>query len=220
MNLGSMFPTWLRVISSPNEMTFQQEKNRPEATFGTALVWRIIAILITTALSYIGAVLGMSGVQAMLVSMEQQMATLPPEARQAFEQVMALYTPQNIGFLSIGGIFVSIIMFIILCILFHLIARMLGGQGNLGSFAFLSANVWSPIEIIAGVLNLVPVLGGCISIFVWIYGLVLSFFAIKANYQLGDGKAIAVIILPFVLIIALVFCGAIAIAGLAAASQQ
>ena len=38
MNLGSMFPTWLRVISSPNESDVSVKKDEaPKRPSGTAL---------------------------------------------------------------------------------------------------------------------------------------------------------------------------------------
>ena len=96
---------------------------------------------------------------------------------------------------------------------------MFGGQGSLGTFSYLSAGVWSPVSIITAVLGLIPLIGSCLGALVGIYGLVLSFFAIKTNYRLGDGRAIVVLILPVLLLIALVFCGVVGV-GIVAAGMQ
>ena len=92
-------------------------------------------------------------------------------------------------------------------------------QQALSQVATLMTPVWSPVSIITAVLGLIPLIGSCLGALVGIYGLVLSFFAIKTNYRLGDGRAIVVLILPVLLLIALVFCGVVGV-GIVAAGMQ
>ena len=214
-----MIQTWIRLFTGPNNSNFEEVSMNSEASMGTAILWRTVSIIIAAALGYVGSLMGLGNVQAQFEQMIASRGDIPPEMQQALSQVAALMTPANLGIMTVLGIVFSLIGFILLCLLYHVIAKMFGGQGSLGTFSYLSAGVWSPVSIITAVLGLIPLIGSCLGVLVGLYGLVLSFFAIKTNYRLGDGRAIVVLILPVLLLIALVFCGVVGV-GIVAAGMQ
>ena len=215
-----MIQTWIRLFTGPNNSNFEEVSMNSEASMGTAILWRTVSIIIASALGYVGSLMGLGNVQAQFEQMIASRGDIPPEMQQALSQVAALMTPANLGIMTVLGIVFSLIGFILLCLLYHVIAKMFGGQGSLGTFSYLSAGVWSPVSIITAVLGLIPLIGSCLGALVGIYGLVLSFFAIKTNYRLGDGRAIVVLILPVLLLIALVFCGVVGVGIIAAGVQS
>ncbi len=215
-----MIQTWIRLFTGPNNTNFEEVSMNSEASMGTAILWRTVSIIIAAALGYVGSLMGLGNVQAQFEQMIASRGDIPPEMQQALSQVATLMTPANLGIMTVLGIVFSLIGFILLCLLYHVIAKMFGGQGSLGTFSYLSAGVWSPVSIITAVLGLIPLIGSCLGALVGIYGLVLSFFAIKTNYRLGDGRAIVVLILPVLLLIALVFCGVVGVGIIAAGMQS
>lgn len=215
-----MIQTWIRLFTGPNNSNFEEVSMNSEASMGTAILWRTVSIIIAAALGYVGSLMGLGNVQAQFEQMIASRGDIPPEMQQALSQVATLMTPANLGIMTVLGIVFSLIGFILLCLLYHVIAKMFGGQGSLGTFSYLSAGVWSPVSIITAVLGLIPLIGSCLGALVGIYGLVLSFFAIKTNYRLGDGRAIVVLILPVLLLIALVFCGVVGVGIIAAGMQS
>ena len=215
-----MIQTWIRLFTGPNNSNFEEVSMNSEASMGTAILWRTVSIIIAAALGYVGSLMGLGNVQAQFEQMIASRGDIPPEMQQALSQVATLMTPANLGIMTVLGIVFSLIGFILLCLLYHVIAKMFGGQGSLGTFSYLSAGVWSPVSIITAVLGLIPLIGSCLGVLVGLYGLVLSFFAIKTNYRLGDGRAIVVLILPVLLLIALVFCGVVGVGIIAAGMQS
>jgi hypothetical protein len=83
---------------------------------------------------------------------------------------------------------------------------MLGGQGEFSTFAYLVSTYQAPITIVSSILAVIPFVGGCVSLLLTIYGYVLSFFAIKVNYNLTSGRAIAALLIPLALLFAVFIC--------------
>jgi hypothetical protein len=96
---------------------------------------------------------------------------------------------------------------------------MLGGTGEFGNYAYLNAVFQAPLSIVQAVVSLVPFLGGCVSLILTIYGLVLAYYATKVGHNLTSGKAIAVVIIPIIIVLVLFGCFFFAIFGLVAATM-
>ncbi|MEZ4675491.1 MAG: Yip1 family protein [Caldilineaceae bacterium] len=190
MDFGAMTQTWLNVLTHPSEPTFAEERSRPQATLGTALIWVVIAAVVSGILGWLQLqmFLGASGGMAGMVN---QM-NLPPDIAAEMDTLLSNGT---IAAMMSGGdysrLFCSV-KFSDFCGILHLIARLFGGTGEFGRFAYLIAAFQAPITIISAVLGFVPVVGGCVSAVLFIYGIVLTFFALKAEHALSDGKAIGV----------------------------
>jgi hypothetical protein len=216
MDVAGTFQTWLNVLTHPDEATFAQEQSKPNATLGTALIWIVIAAVISAIFGFVGGALIMSSQAPMFQNMLDQME-LPPEAKSQLGAILSGGMMTGLmGAGSLFGIILSPIVFLIGAGILHLIARMLGGQGEYGKYAYLLALFQAPLSILQSIIGLVPFLGGCIVFISWIYSLVLTYYATKVGHGLSSGKAITVVVIPIVLAILLfacVFIGAIVMLG-------
>lgn len=205
MDFAGMFQTWIRVLTGPSEATFEQEKESPNATLSTALIWTVIAAVVAAILGFMQSLLFASSAQG-LMGMISQM-DLPPESAAMIEQMTAsglLAGASGAG--ALAGIVITPIVFLIVVGIVHLIARMLGGQGDFGRYAYLSASIGAPVSIVNAFLGFIPVVGGCVVALLSIYSLILNYFAIKVAYSLTSGRAIVVILIPLIIVFGAALC--------------
>lgn len=205
MNLSETWQTWLHVTTAPGEPTFEAERQKPQATLTTALIWMVIAGVVAAILGFIQAAVAAGAAQGTIAQLLAT-ADLPPETRVALEQLL------NSGVLSIltgGASLTSIIMvpigFLVSTAIYFVIAKLLGGTGDFGRYAYLNASFGAPLTILSSILSVIPFLG-CISIFVSIYQLVLIYYSTKVEHNLTSGRALIVVLLPLIVILLLVFC--------------
>ena len=146
---------------------------------------------------------------------------LPPEAKTQMTQMLSsgLMTVL-VGGASLFSIVLVPIFFLISVGIYYLVARALGGSGDYGRYAYLVATYQAPISIILAVVSIIPLLGSCVSVIGWIYGLVLTYYATKVEHNLTSGKAIAVIVIPVLIVFAFFACIFIAFAGIFAALMK
>ena len=217
MDFAGMFQTWIRVLTGPSEATFEREKESPNATLTTALIWTIIAAVVAAILGFVQSLIFASSAQG-LMGMISQM-DLPPESAAMIDQMMAggLFAGMS-GAGSLFGIFITPIVFLIVVGIVHLIATVLGGKGDFGRYAYLSAAIGAPVSIVNAFLGIIPVVGGCVVALLSIYSLILNYFAIKVAYSLTSGRAIVVILIPLIIVLGVALCigfvAAAAIAGM------
>ncbi len=76
------------------------------------------------------------------------------------------------------------------------IAKLFGGTGEFEEQSYLLATFTAPIMIVNGVIGIIPFIGGCITFFISIYQLVLTYYALKVSHNLTSGKALGVILVP------------------------
>ncbi len=206
-DLNTTIDIWRRVLTQPGEEVFEQEKLDANGTLTLGVIWMVIAGVIAAIFGVIQAVLGIG---AMTTALSQ--AGLPPEMEQMLSPMM--------GSMLGGATFVSIItvpvFFLIGALIYHLLATVLGGSGDFGKFAYLFATFQAPLTMGAALLGVIPVLGGCLALLLSVYSYVLSYFAIKVNYGLTQGRALAVILIPLGVLLLLGVCALIVVlAGLA-----
>jgi hypothetical protein len=180
MDFAGIIDSWRRVLAQPGEEVFQQEKRNPNATLANAIIWMVIAGVIAGILSFIQTAIFGSAAAAM-------MGDLPPEIA---GQLGALTG----GGLGLWAIIFTPLFFVIGVVLLHAVAKALGGVGEMGTIAYLLSLINAPITIVGAILAFIPLLGACVGFLLGIYALVLNFFAIKANYNLETGRAIAVLV--------------------------
>jgi hypothetical protein len=99
----------------------------------------------------------------------------------------------------------------------YLIARVLGGTGAYGRYAYLIASFGAPLSIVSSIIGFVPVVGGCIGLLFSIYGMVLTYFATKVEHGLTQGKAIATVLIPLAFLILIFICATTVLVGAIAA---
>ena len=118
---------------------------------------------------------------------------------------------------AILPIIFEIIIFVIFCLVvsfifigvLHVIAKLLGGNGQYSQLVYLYSLYAAPISILSGI----PFIGIILGIVLGVYGVYLETLAIKEVYGLSTSKAILVWALPgiiLLIIIALVAAALIA----------
>jgi hypothetical protein len=206
MNIADIWQTWLKVVTHPEEATFEEERIKPNATLGTALIYIVIAAVIAAIFSFIGSSLMMPTQMDMVRQMLEQ-AELPPELKAQFGEWLTAGAMTGLaGAASVFSIIWAPIGFLIGVGLLYLFARMLGGNGEFGNYAYLLAVAQAPLTILQAILGLIPFMGPCLVLVTTIYGLVLAYYATKVAHNLSSGRAITVLVLPVVIIIALALC--------------
>ncbi len=211
MDFGAMIQTWLNVLTHPGETVFQEERTKPQATLANAIIWIIIAGVIAAIFGAIGAAIsGALGTGAGLMQTILSQADLPPEAHQQMLRIFAARTAGGgaglFGALC-GTLFIVPIFFLIGSGIFFVIAKLFGGDGDFSEQTYLLATFTAPITIVNAVIGVVPYLGGCVTFFISIYQLVLTYYAIKVSHNLSSGKAIMTVLVPILVIFACVICG-------------
>jgi hypothetical protein len=200
-------PVWTKAVTKPNEQTFMELTETPNATSKTAFLW----VFIAGTLSAIVA-----GILAMIVgALGFQQQPLPIPGMEQFDLGAA-----EVGFGSlvtticgapIAGA-ISTLFFAIGVALIQWVAKLFGGVGTYDKLAYAFAAISVPITLISsflGGLSAVPYLGICtglVSFGLVIYALVLNITAAKAVNRFGWGQAAGSVLLPGLVILTLCVC--------------
>lgn len=223
MNIGSWFRTWLDVVTKPGEPIFEQERAKPEANFTTAAIWVALVALVAGIFAMIQGAIAMrqlqaaGGIQGILSQFN-----LPPEVMDQVNQLPAGLIP-GIGRPSFGigalimGMLGAIIGFVVFAALLQLVAKVLGGTGNFGKFAYLLAAIYVPITLVSSVLGIIPIISMCTGFLLWIYQIVLAFYATRVEHKLSAGRSIIVVLAPLIILAILSCCIFGAVGGIVGA---
>jgi hypothetical protein len=212
MDFAAAIETWRRVLTQPGEPAFEQEKMNPNGTLQTALIWMVIAGVVAAIFGFLVSTLGMSSATAMISQMG-----LPPEVEDQMGPMLGAMT----GSIGLGAIISVPVFFLIGTFITHLIAKLLGGEGDYSKFAYLASTYQAPLTIVSSILSIIPFLGGCVALLIGIYTYVEAYYAVKVNYGLTSGRALAVVLIPLALLILIMFCFVIVvIGGIAALSNN
>ena len=209
---GDKTPTlslWKDVLFSPSTDTFA--KYLGEADLGRAVLWLLASSAIGGLLQMLSLAIG---------SGKTLLQTLPLELRREL--------PIRAGALSFGTLLCGIPTWIVIILLgtfigvglTHLVAKLLGGEGDFTETFFLMTAVAAPLTIVGGVvgtisglLGHIPFLGvifgilfGLVGLALGIYNLVLTAMAVAAAHRFSLGKGFAAVILPALVFILLACC--------------
>ncbi|MCY3707614.1 MAG: Yip1 family protein [Caldilineaceae bacterium] len=208
MDLQSILQTWINVLTKPGEEVFAAEREKTSATLSTALVWMILAAVVTALLGLLQAqILGSA-----MGGMGQIVDLLPSELQGEFGTIAESSATEWTGFSLLSIIFLPL-FFLIGVGVYHLIATVLGGRGQYGRYAYLTATYSAPLMIVGSVLGFVPVLGGCLNLILGIYQFVLTYYAVKVEYGLSQGRAVVVVVIPLLAGLVLAVCLATVVVG-------
>ena len=208
-------PVWIKAVTQPNEQTFVDITEHPDANSRTAYIWVFIA----------GTISGI--IQAIATTIRISMGLNSP-----FQQIpgMEQYFPQSAGGGGGAGIsliaglcgspiagLVSVVVFAIVVAVIQWIAKLFGGTGTYDKLLYAIAAISVPFTMVSSLLTLlavIPFVGICFGILSFglgIYALVLQVMAVKGVNRLGWGQAIgSVLIVP----IALFLCSCLVIGAL------
>ncbi len=219
MDFRLMFQTWVAVLIKPGEEVFEAERQKASATLTTALVWVVLAAVVTALLGLLQR--AQQQFSSSLAGMEPMLELMPAESRAQIETIANTGTfDEFMRAVSLGSIVIAPIFFVIGIGILHLVASVLGGQGQFGRYAYLNATFSAPISIISSLFGFVPWVGGCVGFILLIYQLALAYFATKVEYGLSAGRAIVVVLAPVLFIVVLVACGMIVVFSLIFAGGQ
>ena len=212
MDFATTFQVWLGAITQPGEAFFQEQKGK--SNLNTAMIWLAITTVIVAFFNTISSIITHFIGGSMMPTIIQSL-DLPPQTK---ADLMAQYGASGLVSSVIGSFcgalfFIPIGFFIGMAILFVL-AKLFGGEGNFETHTYLLATIFMPLSIITSAIGIVPVLGGCLALVISIYQLVLNYFAIKVAHNLSSGSAIAVVLIPIVVILGCIICFGFAFAGI------
>ena len=192
-----MIDTWIGAFTKPADTFKKESKN---ATIGKGAVNFLIGFFVY------GLILG-------IIAMIGVGATMSAFGLGAGAGILVLLMCV-IGYPIIG----LICAFIGVGIL-HLVAGLFGGKGNYGTLFGYMGMYTAPLLIISGILMIIPIVGGLVSLLLGLYSLYLLTVAIRENYGLTTMKAVLVWIVPSIVvaILATLFVGAAVLAMLGGA---
>ena len=219
MNLSDTWQTWLRVLTNPNEATFEAERQKPGATLGTAAIWMLIAGVVTGVLGFLQSIVMAGAIQGAIPQMLEQF-DLPPETEAQLAPLLNSGALGGMGAANLWSIVSVPVGFLIGAGILWLLARLLGGTGDYGRYAYLIAAFVAPLTILTALLGLIPLAGSCIAFIIYIYQLVLTYYATKVEHQLSSGRAITVVLIPVIVALLLIMCLVFAFVGMLATIMQ
>jgi hypothetical protein len=194
---------YINVITHPSDTSFLAEM--PKADW--MMVWVQLGILVV-----VGVVLGLvTGLLGSAIAGATGSANLGGS-------LAALTVATSAGSAFLRIIFIPLFFFIGVGIQ-YLIAKAFGGQGTFLQQSYTQLLYKVPLDIIgyvAGALfGFIPVLGfflsGLVSLVLLVYSIVLNIFQIKATHRLTGGKAAAVVLIPYAVLLVLgLLCAVVA----------
>lgn len=204
------FPVWIKAVTKPNEQTFVDITESPDASSKTAYLWVFIAGTISGIIQAISAaIIAATGASSPLSQI--------PGLEQYFPQSAG--GGGSVGITLVSGLcmsplagLLSIVFFALGVAIMQWIAKLFGGTGTYEKLLYAFAAISVPFTIVSSLfalLNAIPYVGICtgiISFGLSIYALVLQVTAIKAVNRFGWGQAIGSVLLPVILILVVCSC--------------
>ncbi|MBN2478580.1 hypothetical protein JXB01_04800 [Candidatus Micrarchaeota archaeon] len=164
-------------LVNPNSYEKTINKWKSKGTFGEAVFMVVVALLITSLISYI----------AVLAS-----ASLVSESYGLGIAELGLILPLVILVLGVIG-------FVIGQYIYLFVAKAFGGKGKIGPQSHLMALIQMFIAPVGVILSFVPCLGSIATLVLSIWSLFLAFKILKAVHSISTGKAIATIIVSWII---------------------
>jgi Flp pilus assembly pilin Flp len=189
--MAGWFSVWKDAVTKPNEQTFAQIAQSPEAKLTTALLWIFLGSLVNLLVTFL--------VQGAVMSQALQNSDFGGQSLPGGAAGNALITA--VCGAPIAAV-ISVALFALLTGVVQLVAKMFGGRGTFDQLAYALAAILTPFYIVSALLTLlaaIPFVGACFGIValgVGIYVLVLEVMAVKGVNLFGWGQAIASLLLP------------------------
>ena len=197
----TVFQTWGKALTKPNEQTFVEIASSPNAKATTAYMWMFVAALVQFFLT--------SLVQSRMMGTYMQQLGLE-NSNFGGQGIMSVIITAICGApiaAAVSTLFFAIGVFIV-----QWIAKMFGGRGTADQLAYTMAAISAPYALVAGVITLlaaIPYVGYCFSAILSIAGIyifVLNVMAVKGVNQISWGAAIGSLLIPGLVIGLLCAC--------------
>jgi hypothetical protein len=199
----------LKALVGPSSQNFQRLASSPGANATQGFLWTAIAAAIAALISgIISSIFPYTAFQpgALLELLQRSGMDVGDLPRFGVEQ-----GPGFFGIITtlVCGIPLAIIFSLIgLAIsagIFHLIAMLLGGQGDYGKMVYMFALVSVPFTLINSLLSAIPYIN-CLLLPLGIYAIVLYVLAIDGVYRFGIAKAALTYFIPVIVLCLLAAC--------------
>ena len=200
---------WIKAVTKPNEQTFIDITESPDAIAKTAYIWVFIAGFISGILQAIANTIRIaigSSAQLPIPGLEQ-------------------YLPQTsgggsgIGATLIGGLcatpfagLFAVLFFALGVAIIQWIAKLFGGTGTYDKLLYALAAISVPFTLVSSVLaifSVIPYVGICTGLFslaLSIYAIVLQIMAVKGVNRFGWGQAAGSVLIPAAVIFIVCIC--------------
>ncbi|MCL4270951.1 MAG: YIP1 family protein [Anaerolineales bacterium] len=209
--------TWITAVTKPNEQTFVDMTEQPNATSKTAFIWMFIAGTISAIFQTIlQAIYSATGYTPQIPGLEKYMPTVGGDPT-----TMGISLITGLCLSPLGGL-LAVLFFAIGVAIVQWIAKLFGGVGTFEKLAYAMAAISVPFTLVSSILALfsaIPFVGFCtglLSFGLGIYGLVLQVMAVKGINRFGWGSAIGSVLIPGFVVFLLCFCAAFMLALLIA----
>lgn len=197
------FAVWMKVITKPNEQTFIEITESPNATLSTAFIWVFIAGVISGIFGAIRqAFYSFSGGVPQIPGLEQYMPATGDTGS----------TATSLVFLLCASPFLAMLGFAIIVAITQWIAKLFKGSGNFEKLAYAWAAISLPMTLVSSflsLLGLIPFVGYCtgaLSLILFFYYLYLEITAVKAVNRFAWGPAFASVLIPIFVVFCVCFC--------------
>ena len=197
------YQTWIKALTKPNENTYAEIGNSPNAKATTAYLWVFMSSVVTSFFTLLvrGSIMG------------SRFASLGNgRLGNGFGATVLVLICGAPIVAAIGTMFFALFVAII-----QWIAKMFGGRGNNDQLAYVFAAIGVPYSLISSVfilLSAIPFIGLCFRIILGLAGLyilVLQIMAVKGVNRFGWGQAAGSVFIPgcvvFILCACVVFGG-------------
>ncbi|GCE08051.1 Yip1 family protein [Dictyobacter aurantiacus] len=179
---------YLRVLTRPSAATFAEEKQKA--------AWNIIWVQIAF-IAIIGALISFAAYTYVLPTFVS-LFNLPKIGTTSFADMYKGMALQG----SLTALFSTPISLFINWTIYYFIAKLFKGQGEFIEYVYSALLFYVPIQIISGLLLLIPFVGFFLSAAVGIYMYVLMILMTMAVHRLSGGRAtLAVLILPIIALV-------------------
>ncbi len=183
---------WLK-FTRMTEGFFAQEAPRASAT--NTLISIFIYAVVASMLAAVSSILNVA----------LQRIGLPSDFSE-FRNVPIASTAFIVGFSVCAGLVGGLIGFYLSNALNYVGARILGGTGDFTTQAYLTSLFTVPLGIGAGLVSWIPCAGALLGLAISIYLIILEVRAFKVVHRLTTGRAIAAVLGPNLLLLALFGC--------------
>ena len=191
---------WFTALRKPSLQTYEQLYQSENANLGTALLWSIWVSLLSVILNITGKAL-------LPYHPLNQVNMSPSNGGLSTEQVSRLMASMqwlaNPWVWLVGGP----ISFLLMISATHMVAKTVGGEGELGRYGYVVAAINLPIGLFTIILTWVPIVGQSLGNLLLFGSYILLVIATKAAYKLSTGEAIIAVLAPFA--ISVIFFGGI-----------
>jgi hypothetical protein len=200
MDLSNSLAIWRNVLTKPSEATFAAEKERPNATLITALIWVVAASLINFIAQAITFLL-FDPVQQ-FIDIYTELLVASGTSQTMIDEILSQMGGDGFKNTLLLGLFLGVILSPIIFLLgsgiLWGVARVFGGNGDYSKQTYLISTYYAPLMIINVLASFIPFLGLLIAVGVMVYQVVLTYFAMRVAHQLTPGKAMGAIVTPFI----------------------